>query len=110
MTPFLSLLFSRSVVSNSFATPWAVACEAPLSMGFPRQQYGGELLFPSGNAVSGYILKGNKNRVLKRHLPSHVTVVLLIIAKIWKQAVDRLTDNGEFIYYIHVYTHTHIYM
>ena len=47
MTPFLSLLFSRSVVSNSFATPWAVACEAPLSMGFPRQQYGGELLFPS---------------------------------------------------------------
>ena len=47
MTPFLSLLFSRSVVSNSFATPWAVACEAPLSMGFPRQEYGGELLFPS---------------------------------------------------------------
>ena len=76
-------------------------------MGFSRQEYWGELLFPSGNAVSGYILKGNKNRVLKRHLPSHVTVVLLIIAKIWKQAVDRLTDNGEFIYYIHVYTHTH---
>ena len=46
---------------------------------------------------------------MKRHLPSHVTVVLLIIAKIWKQAVDRLMDNREFIYYIHVYTHMHIH-
>ena len=29
------LLFSRSVVSNSFATPWTVTHQAPLSMGFP---------------------------------------------------------------------------
>ena len=28
---------SCSVMSNSFATPWAVACQAPLSMGFCRQ-------------------------------------------------------------------------
>ena len=35
----MSVLFSRLVVSNSFATPWAVACQAPLSMGFPRQEY-----------------------------------------------------------------------
>ena len=44
---------------------------------------------------------------MKRHLPSHVTVVLLIIAKIWKQAVDRLMNNREFIYYVHIYIHTH---
>ena len=25
---------SHSVVSDSFATPWTVACQAPLSMGF----------------------------------------------------------------------------
>ena len=30
--------FSHSVVSDSFATPWTVACQAPLSMGFPRQE------------------------------------------------------------------------
>ena len=30
---------SHSVVSNSFATPWTVACQAPLSMGFSRQEY-----------------------------------------------------------------------
>ena len=31
-------MFSRSVVSDSFVTPWAVACQAALSMGFPRQE------------------------------------------------------------------------
>ena len=27
------------VMSNSFATPWTVAHQAPLSMGFSRQEY-----------------------------------------------------------------------
>ena len=30
-----------------FATPWTVACQAPLSMGFPRQEYWSLLPFPS---------------------------------------------------------------
>ena len=30
-----------------FATPWTVACQAPLSMGFSRQEYWRGLLFPS---------------------------------------------------------------
>ena len=38
--------FTCSVVSDS-ATPWTVACQAPLSMGFPRQEYWGGLSFPS---------------------------------------------------------------
>ena len=29
-----------------FATPWTLACQAPLSMGFPRQKYWSELPFP----------------------------------------------------------------
>ena len=29
-----------------FATPWTVARQAPLSMGFPRQEYWNELPFP----------------------------------------------------------------
>ena len=32
-------LFSRSVMSDSFATPWTVAHQAPLFMGFSRQEY-----------------------------------------------------------------------
>ena len=30
-----------------FATPWTVAHQAPLSMGFPRQEYWSGLPFPS---------------------------------------------------------------
>ena len=30
-----------------FATPWTVACQAPLSMEFSRQEYGSGLPFPS---------------------------------------------------------------
>ena len=41
------LLFSCKVVSDSFATPWTVAHQAPLSIGFPRQEYWSRLSFPS---------------------------------------------------------------
>ena len=30
-----------------FETPWTVACQAPLSMGFSRQEYWSGLPFPS---------------------------------------------------------------
>ena len=39
-------MFSRSVVPDSFVTPWTVACQAPLSMGFPRVEYWSGLPFP----------------------------------------------------------------
>ena len=31
----------------TLVTPWTVACQAPLSMGFPRQEYWSGLPFPS---------------------------------------------------------------
>ena len=37
---------SRSVVSDSFVTPWTVGRQAPLSMGFSRQEYWSGLPFP----------------------------------------------------------------
>ena len=33
-------------MSDSFATPWTIALEAPLSMGFSRQEYWSRLPFP----------------------------------------------------------------
>ena len=36
-----------AVMSDSFATPWTVAHQAPQSMGFPRQEYRSGLPFPS---------------------------------------------------------------
>ena len=40
------LSVSHSVVSNSFVKPWTVARQAPLSVGFPRQEYWSGLPFP----------------------------------------------------------------
>ena len=34
-------------VCRLFATPWTVACQAPLCMGFPRQEYWSGLPLPS---------------------------------------------------------------
>ena len=41
------VLFNRSVLYDSFATPWTVAHQAPLSTGFPRQEYWSGFPFPS---------------------------------------------------------------
>ena len=41
------LLLSHSVVSNSFVTPRTVVHQAPLSVGFPRQEYWSGLPCPS---------------------------------------------------------------
>ena len=34
------------VMSDSFAVPWTVACQAPLSMEFSKQEYWSGLPFP----------------------------------------------------------------
>ena len=49
LSPLRSLFmwwFSCEIVS-ALATPWTVACQAPLSMGFSRQEYWSGLPFPS---------------------------------------------------------------
>jgi len=38
---------AHSVVSNTFVTPWMIARQFPLSMGFPRQKYWSGLPFPT---------------------------------------------------------------
>ena len=49
---YLLLVFSPSVVSDSFETPWTETHQAPLSMGCPMQEYWSEWSFPS----PGYLL------------------------------------------------------
>ena len=47
----------RALVAQScltlFATPWTVAFQAPLSVGFPRQEYCSGLPFPSPGDLPG---------------------------------------------------------
>ena len=50
------MLFSCSFVSDSFATPWTVDRQAPLSMGFSRQEYWSGLPFSSpGDLLNPWI-------------------------------------------------------
>ena len=37
----------KLLLSDSFVTLWTIACQAPLSMGFPRQEYWRGLPFPT---------------------------------------------------------------
>ena len=45
-------VLSRFSHTRLFATPWTVACQAPLSTGFPRQEYWSGLPFPSPGDLS----------------------------------------------------------
>ena len=42
---------------DSFATPWIVAFQAPLSLGFPRQEYRSGFPFPSPGDLSDLGIK-----------------------------------------------------
>ena len=53
----------------TLATPWTVACQAPLSMGFSRQEYWTRLPFPSPPMD---INKREKDMTLKDELPRSV--------------------------------------
>ena len=50
-------VLSRFSHTRLFATPWTVACQAPLSTGFPRQEYWSGLPFPSPGDLSNLGIK-----------------------------------------------------
>ena len=45
--PGLFVVLVTKSASDSYATPWAAVRQAPLSMGFPRQEYWSGLPFPT---------------------------------------------------------------
>ena len=66
-THVYSLLFSRSFMSDSLETPWTVAPQAPLAVGFYRQEYWSGLPFPSpGDLLS----QGSNLHLLYRQVDS----------------------------------------
>ena len=88
---------SHSVVSNSFVTPWTVACHAPLSMGFSRQEYGSGLPFPSpGDLPNPGIEPGSP--VLARGFFT-----------IWATREAHMCTCVCVCEYIHIYIYTHIH-
>ena len=68
-TPLLGMLNCFSHVQLS-ATPWTMAYQAFLSMGFSRQEYWSGLPFPS--PTTRYVCKEFKNTNLKRYMYPNV--------------------------------------
>ena len=71
------LMFSHSVVSDSFATPLIVAHHTSLSLGFSRQEYWSGLPFPSPGDLPNPAIKPEcplhwqADSLLLSHLGSH---------------------------------------
>ena len=59
-----------------FATPWTVACQAPLSMGFPKQEYWSGLPFPFPRDLSNPGMEPGSPALEADSLPSEPPEVL----------------------------------
>ena len=79
LDPPLKFLTQRSLVGpmcellshvRLFATPWTVACQAPLSMGFSRQEYWSGFPFPSPRDITNLGIKLGSPSLLAVSLPS----------------------------------------
>ena len=68
-----------------FVTPWTVACQAPLSMEFSRQQYWSGLPFPTPNSVERFPFIYTLSRLLfvdfffSRPPPLFVDFLMMIV-------------------------------
>ena len=93
---------AHSVMSDSFQPPWTVAYQAPLSMGFPRQEYWSRLSFPLREDLpdpkikSKYCrripyLQGIKKSNMVLSLP---TDMLLCLASFYQQDVACSIDKS----------------
>ena len=85
----------HSVVSDCLWPPWTVACQAPLSMGFYRQEYWSGLLFSSPGNLSDPGIKSGSPAL----------------------QADSLLSEQSYIYtyiytqlYIYIYIHAYIYI
>ena len=56
-------LFSCYIMSDSFVTPWTTAHQAPLSTGFPRQEYWSGVPFPSSTHHLTFLLANTSKRL-----------------------------------------------
>ena len=89
-------IYSGDLVAElclTLGTPWTVACQAPLSMGFSRQEYWSVLPFPSPGDLPNPGIEPGSPALQADSLPTQL---------------QGKHFNILYIYiYIYIYTHTH---
>ena len=84
-------------MSDTLATPWTVTHQAPLSMGFPRQEYWSGLPFPSpgnlpANAEDAGSIPGLEDP-LEKEMATHSNILAWEIP--WTEEPDGLQFLGS---------------
>ena len=67
---------------DSFVTPWAVAYQAPLSVGFPRQEYWSGLPFPSPGVLPNLVIEPMSPRLAGGFFTNCATFSVMCVANI----------------------------
>ena len=71
------------------ATPWTVACQAPLSMGFPRQEYWSGVPFPSPGDLPNPGIEPTSSALqadsLQSEPPGSYEVWMWLISLVWSE-------------------------
>ena len=89
-----------------FATPWTVACQAPLSMGFFREEYWSGLPFPSPGDPPNPGIKPGSSRSQAESLPSEPTgkpnnvYVSLLFSQIISPFPSTESKNLSFVHVV----------
>ena len=92
-TPLFLSVQSLSCVPL-FGTPWTVACQAPLFMGFSRQEYWNGLPFPSPLIVLEYYFFSSDRAVILTFQISQVVPSWLLL-----NSLTVIISNSRFILY-----------
>ena len=76
-------------MSDSFATPWTVACQAPLSMEFSRQEYWSGLPFPSLRTLASVAI--SFSRIFSQ--PKYQTCISCLVGRLFTTEPPGVSKN-----------------
>ena len=87
-------------MADSFATPWTVAYQAPLFMGFPRQEYWSRLSFRSpGDLPDPRIKPGPPALQVVKQEMERVNLDILGINELKWTGMGEFNSDDHYIYY-----------
>ena len=102
----LKKVYMYAQLLSCIMTPWTVACQAPLSMGFPRQEYWSELPFSSpGDLPNPWIKPASPETpglacwFLTTEPPVKPQEVLIHILKSWRKILVEFSNADNLSYW-----------